>query len=170
MRGATKHCEEGALKYGISIHAPHAGRDQLRHLQQQRVDISIHAPHAGRDTMSDKTTAAIAAISIHAPHAGRDELVLRAIDQPLAISIHAPHAGRDAALETVHFPVAISIHAPHAGRDPPWSYSDKGCNDFNPRAPCGARRRSPSCCWPPRHFNPRAPCGARLTTLPVLVR
>ena len=36
---------------------------------------------------------------------------------------------------------------------------------FNPRAPCGARRRSliwPNC-WP-NNFNPRAPCGARPRT------
>ena len=38
---------------------------------------------------------------------------------------------------------------------------------FNPRAPCGARRRWPRC--PPchtRNFNPRAPCGARLNLNP----
>ena len=34
-------------------------------------------------------------------------------------------------------------------------------SDFNPRAPCGARRSGWS--WPPSswYFNPRAPCGAR---------
>jgi len=37
----------------------------------------------------------------------------------------------------------------------------KGMN-FNPRAPCGARRVHSSCGWAGRqHFNPRAPCGAR---------
>ena len=33
---------------------------------------------------------------------------------------------------------------------------------FNPRAPCGARRRSFSCPLRYAGFNPRAPCGARL--------
>ena len=34
---------------------------------------------------------------------------------------------------------------------------------FNPRAPCGARRRIASPSPPRRYFNPRAPCGARPT-------
>ena len=33
--------------------------------------------------------------------------------------------------------------------------------DFNPRAPCGARRRDASIQCRVGHFNPRAPCGAR---------
>ena len=59
---------------------------------------------------------------------------------------------------------SISIHAPLAGRD-----GFRGCvghrdTDFNPRAPCGARRVLPSSCTLQCHFNPRAPCGARLWT------
>ena len=59
--------------------------------------------------------------------------------------------------------VFISTHAPLAGRDGP----DPGAagvrhGDFNPRAPCGARRRtSDSSFCSSRNFNPRAPCGAR---------
>ena len=35
--------------------------------------------------------------------------------------------------------------------------------NFNPRAPCGARRNHPKMAYQlPFHFNPRAPCGARL--------
>ena len=81
--------------------------------------------------------------------------------------------------------VSISIHAPRAGRD--WAMTLKNApqsKNFNPRAPCGARRgaqrqRVPGaaisihapragrdCGFVPaarsgRHFNPRAPCGAR---------
>ena len=33
--------------------------------------------------------------------------------------------------------------------------------DFNPRAPCGARRRAVIASVQSRYFNPRAPCGAR---------
>ena len=36
---------------------------------------------------------------------------------------------------------------------------------FNPRAPCGARPRKRSLSPPYRRFNPRAPCGARPTIL-----
>ena len=36
------------------------------------------------------------------------------------------------------------------------------CN-FNPRTPCGVRRRTDNpCCNPSRNFNPRTPCGVRL--------
>ena len=34
-------------------------------------------------------------------------------------------------------------------------------SNFNPRAPCGARRRSFITTSAQRYFNPRAPCGAR---------
>ena len=78
----------------------------------------------------------------------------------------------------------ISIHAPRVGRD---TVGDAGCvysRDFNPRAPCGARRDHQYAVYKndlisihaPRvgrdrcqfiaptvssNFNPRAPCGAR---------
>ena len=82
----------------------------------------------------------------------------------VGISTHAPLAGRDICTETNSFPSAIiSTHAPLAGRDrkshstsyvPPvfqptrplrgatdWSYLVICLySDFNPRAPCGARR------------------------------
>ena len=37
---------------------------------------------------------------------------------------------------------------------------------FDPRAPCGARRRSSATRRPAQYFNPRAPCGARPIFLP----
>ena len=56
----------------------------------------------------------------------------------------------------------ISIHAPLAGRDL-WAGSQtRSQSDFNPRAPCGARRAMPrSTQGKTLNFNPRAPCGAR---------
>ena len=78
----------------------------------------------------------------------------------------------------------ISIHAPRAGRDRRGYVSSGDTPNFNPRAPCGARRagyhrrismakfqstrpvRGATTIWRyVRHdlsdFNPRAPCGAR---------
>ena len=48
----------------------------------------------------------------------------------------------------------------------------RGCpSNFNPRAPCGARRRSRRRRSGSSHFNPRAPCGARLLAVePGLIR
>ena len=57
----------------------------------------------------------------------------------VTISIHAPHAGRDLLVCTGQFGIAISIHAPHAGRDRGRGRQGHADEDFNPRAPCGAR-------------------------------
>ena len=59
-------------------------------------------------------------------------------------------------------PKTISIHAPRAGRDTARLPPICSASNFNPRAPCGARRRpAPKAPKQTRHFNPRAPCGAR---------
>ena len=57
------------------------------------------------------------------------------------ISTHAPLAGRDAVGVGAFVPVLISTHAPLAGRDDfePLRVVLR-VEDFNPRAPCGARR------------------------------
>ena len=56
----------------------------------------------------------------------------------------------------------ISIHAPRVGRDTSDPKAQLVEQDFNPRAPCGARRALRETTLPPTYFNPRAPCGARL--------
>ena len=57
---------------------------------------------------------------------------------------------------------AISTHAPLAGRDQRTTPQRNECiNNFNPRAPCGARRHSATPSPSTANFNPRAPCGAR---------
>ena len=105
--------------------------------------------------------------------------------QELNISIHAPHAGRDNARRWAFCCCQISIHAPHAGRDnseadalaTAWGFQStrpmRGATttpeyqyaiieNFNPRAPCGARRHLSRSEQENQHnFNPRAPCGAR---------
>ena len=49
MRGATVKCDDDRIDRHISIHAPHAGRDEFCLSKSQSKSISIHAPHAGRD-------------------------------------------------------------------------------------------------------------------------
>ena len=56
----------------ISIHASHAGRDQVINYARQFLGISIHASHAGRDAYGQDIMLPFSAISIHASHAGRD--------------------------------------------------------------------------------------------------
>ena len=95
-----------------------------------------------------------------------------------------PVRGATAVAAVCHLPEAISIHAPRAGRDLDFNPAATSLSNFNPRAPCGARRAAlmlflsisefqstrpvrgataPAKRRPPStsDFNPRAPCGAR---------
>ena len=55
----------------------------------------------------------------------------------------------------------ISTHAPRAGSDVSISPIVTSSLNFNPRSPCGERRRPDG--WSPSgyNFNPRSPCGER---------
>ena len=106
-------------------------------------------------------TAAAVLMFTSRPLRGATNDVLAALPDG-TISIHAPLAGRDAASGVDHLLTHISIHAPLAGRDMKWHGRAAAKAYFNPRAPCGARRRNGGCVLQLRNFNPRAPCGARL--------
>ena len=80
-------------------------------------------------------------ISIHAPRVGRDGTAGNA-NTVGDISIHAPRVGRDGALSQDLPGDPISIHAPRVGRDCPIRTQNEEDANFNPRAPCGARRKS----------------------------
>ena len=99
------------------------------------------------------------------------------------ISIHVPLAGNDHRHSLARNLGWISIHVPLAGNDPRRRDSSPNCSHFNPRSPCGERRRVPGhqgrcgisthaplagsdasgCGWRRRtpNFNPRSPCGER---------
>ena len=103
----------------------------------------------------------------------------------LPISIHAPLAGCDERLSNIFDQIKISIHAPLAGCDSWRLCAQHSDRYFNPRTPCGVRRRRPrriseqksafQSTHPLRgatmerepqpaqagHFNPRTPCGVR---------
>ena len=80
----------------------------------------------------------------------------------LLISIHSPCVGRDIRGEYDRAAKKyISIHSPRVGRDKcTWSPCRIALN-FNPLAPCGARRFGRLRSAVSQHFNPLAPCGAR---------
>ena len=107
------------------------------------------------------------------------------------ISIHAPHAGCDPVFFVRSwFSLLISIHAPHAGCDSLSFIEYLVQYHFNPRTPCGVRRKrgtpkllqsrfqsthpmrgatkEPRGSWRDvQDFNPRTPCGVRLYILSV---
>ena len=61
--------------------------------------------------------------------------------KPPDVSIHAPRVGRDPGELTVQITLSVSIHAPRVGRDGNSKRRRIFATGFNPRAPCGARRR-----------------------------
>ena len=73
--------------------------------------------------------------------AGRDDLEREALHDD-RISIRAPRAGCDFLRLQDIARALISIHAPRVGRDRLRAQKNLCCGHFNPRAPCGARRRA----------------------------
>ena len=99
-------------------------------------------------------------ISIHAPLAGCDRLQAAGWREG-GISIHAPLAGCDSPPAHGALFVDISIHAPLAGCDNIQCVFAVSACYFNPRTPCGVRRRYSFSRSLLAHFNPRTPCGVR---------
>ena len=78
-----------------------------------------------------------------------------------AISIRAPLAGSDSTACGARAIPSISIRAPLAGSDLCRGKLKTRKRNFNPRSPCGERRRQLRRRAWPGHFNPRSPCGER---------
>ena len=193
----------------ISIHAPLAGCDAIGAIVRQRAAaISIHAPLAGCDHASQTGHGGIChfnprtpcgvrhrvrmtvfkrwLISIHAPLAGCDIMRTLAMrGQAIFQSTHPLRGATFMAQRTAPQGKGISIHAPLAGCDTTPADRQALTAYFNPRTPCGVRRRfCPRRCRGPlisihaplagcdtltvnsvagtaSDFNPRTPCGVR---------
>ena len=184
MRGATARPEGRDRGRGISIHAPHAGRDGHRRPQFGGFGISIHAPHAGRDrkrrsmrsssprfqstrpmrgaTAWQEKSAQATEISIHAPHAGRDSSRFGRIGRSLYFNPRAPCGARLYRCVQAHTSQEFQSTRPMRG-------ATTYCKQYgiiisiSIHAP-HAGRDLPDCTarTSRTYFNPRAPCGARL--------
>ena len=193
LRGATRNVVLSNAGECISTHAPLAGRDRFITGSKKRRNISTHAPLAGRDEHDRRIYMPEVVFQPTRPLRGATRLP--PLGHPTAsISTHAPLAGRDLDDITQKTKKQISTHAPLAGRDTVGLNFASWEQDFNPRAPCGARRAGaltdiattfyfnprapcgarrsnlPKCSAIPSNFNPRAPCGARLSPCAVLPR
>ena len=146
------------------------------------VIVSIHAPHAGRDQRG-RVVKVLSVVSIHAPHAGRDMQNMQQSARSGMFQSTRPMRGATGNLFCCWGFKSVSIHAPHAGRAICVRRLIHLRIGFNPRAPCGARRHAMlqdenaalfQSTRPMRgatynacrrlggeSFNPRAPCGAR---------
>ena len=195
---------DGAKK--ISTHAPLAGRDPAKIAVGIIFEISTHAPLAGRD-ISNLRIYDTPRISTHAPLAGRDGGILGAARAVCAhFNPRAPCGARLSTPPIPHrsyqfqptrplrgatclmlFPCKIELvfqpTRPLRGATAVNRCRRRAYQNFNPRAPCGARRdqardatgnaisthaplagrdivRSTAAIRV-KNFNPRAPCGAR---------
>ena len=134
--------------------------------------ISTHAPLAGRDLSGTQARPDLSNFNPRAPCGARRACSDWQFDRVCEFQPTRPLRGATVITARRAATSMISTHAPLAGRDRPVLADFLAhVDDFNPRAPCGARRRWGS---DPRHtgshFNPRAPCGARRQALPRLRR
>ena len=119
MRGATERPEETADAVRISIHAPHAGRDDVACVNANSQTL-FQSTRPMRGATGEKWVTPIEMFEFQSTR---------------------PMRGATRQVEPDDDTSSISIHAPHAGRDP-WLMRDiQGMANFNPRAPCGARQQ-----------------------------
>ena len=148
------------------------------------IRISIHSPRVGRDGVELAVGAEVVLFQSTRPVWGETGLISDVLHRRLFQSTR-PVWGETALAEGKNPKRLISIHSPRVGRDssrqvsrgtnpifqstrPVWGEtqaaerSAEGVMDFNPLAPCGARRLYDGVMRKLQdYFNPLAPCGAR---------
>ncbi len=146
LRRATSERPETLLSYAISIHALLAESDWNTTQLEYNPIISIHALLAESDQPARPRSGTAGKISIHALLAESDHYDnynLHCVE----ISIHALLAESDYDTYAKVLRVNISIHALLAESDiGPLIFSVQPRN-FNPRSPCGERRRRGVSCY-----------------------
>ena len=102
---------------GISIHAPHTGRDRIPGgLGGQPGDFNPRTP-CGARRLPERAHRPHPCISIHAPLAGRDSGDPTHRSAPPYFNPRTPCGVRRNNKRVLQVLISISIHAPHAGRD-----------------------------------------------------
>ena len=140
VRGATRNQQTVENSRKISIHAPRAGRD-FRWLRGSSVrpNFNPRAPCGARQRSEDQTKGE-RYFNPRAP-CGARLLQSGKMSQQQLFQSTRPVRGATSAPGILHPPKQISIHAPRAGRDRVVCAAQEVVHDFNPRAPCGARRQ-----------------------------
>ena len=185
MRGATSNTPRPPIDHGISIHAPHAGRDQLFFPTLLLLSLfQSTRPMRGATQKLQQYGSSTQNFNPRAPCGARlDVLFLHALTR-CDFNPRAPCGARRFRYVTVAFvwsfqstrPMRgatfyilptmrardISIHAPHAGRDAGDKYiTGSNCISIHaPLAGCDVEHIQHTVWFSP-YFNPRAPCGAR---------
>ena len=168
LRGATTTAGRMPTRSHISTHAPLAGRDSgTAEDAEAQGDFNPRAP-CGARRGADQDLPRAYGISTHAPLAGRDEGTAQ--DRQRLGEFQPTRPLRGATGHGACVPAGLLYFNPRAPCGarrrcrPPW----RPPYNFNPRAPCGARLELPFHSVGRSHFNPRAPCGARREAGPVL--
>ena len=115
MRGATKSALFLLISLPISIHAPHAGSDDLNKESALLQTISIHAPHAGSDNRS-KVVSMSTEFQSTLPMRGATYVTKKYTDA-IKFQSTLPMRGATMFLKGFHYRLP----------------------NFNPRSPCGER-------------------------------
>ena len=117
MRGATVGKSPGRRCFPISIHAPHAGCDQLQgFVLHVWVNFNPRTPCGVRHSRVWYPISVLK-ISIHAPHAGCDCTLLAGPPRFPHFNPRTPCGVRLSIRSIGIKTYSISIHAPHAGCD-----------------------------------------------------
>ena len=159
-RDRAAHDRSGAVV--ISIHAPRVGRDGGKgHAGRGHQHFNPRAPCGARRNIKKKPPSRIK-ISIHAPRVGRDDKWGQLVYDKQDFNPRAPCGARQKDDSRMSSRSDISIHAPRVGRDFTQPHKDSSALRFQSTRPVwGATFRR----WPHlvghQDFNPRAPCGAR---------
>ena len=171
LRGATAAAKRAAHERPISTHAPLAGRDSIDKLIAYVQDsISTHAPLAGRDPINPPGIVSGMVFQPTRPLRGATAAFLLQT-KPKRFQPTRPLRGATCIAGGRGRALDISTHAPLAGRDTSTAGYSLLRRNFNPRAPCGARRKSHSISYVPPVFQPTRPLrGATIRVRLLLQR
>ena len=142
LRGATHEHGPGGQPQPASTHAPLAGSDVPRVELFRDLRVSTHAPLAGSDMPI--TSAAQPSPFCFNPRSPCGERRARRERRHLRgpVSTHAPLAGSDASKPASKpAPAVFQPTLPLRGATPPARSSAPSWSRFNPRSPCGERRK-----------------------------
>ena len=162
MRGATSRSCATRWSATISIHAPHAGRDNpavsgakgQMHFNPRapcgaRQKTSFRATHGKLfqstrpmrgATIRQLTDSMVLIFQSTRPMRGATVLKRLSVQSKKEFQSTRPMRGATIEKNVKKELKDISIHAPHAGRDLRGTMDEGRGINFNPRAPCGARR------------------------------
>ena len=138
--GATPSFRQSRLRCVISIHAPRVGSDGASVWQVCPAAYFNPRSPCGERPGGWKYTAA-AVISIHAPRVGSDRTGSTSAAGTISFQSTLPVWGATLGGNRVPVNISISIHAPRVGSDGRPPRPAPPARHFNPRSPCGERRK-----------------------------